>query len=467
MAEILIIDDDEIMSYTLSRMTQHLGHKATIASSLQEGLDIASRKKIDVVFLDVRLPDGNGLEIIPELRATASSPEIIIITAFSNSSGAELALKSGVWDYIEKPSKVNDMKLPLVRALEYRKQKQRALMHFSVDRCGIVGSSTQTTYCVDLMANAATCDANVLIYGETGTGKELFARAIHLNSPRCAGVFMVVDCAALPEHLVESILFGHVKGAYTGADQDSEGLIRQADGGTLFLDEVGELPANLQKTFLRVLQERCFRPVGSKKEINSNFRLVAATNRNLDEMCKKGLFRNDLLHRLRTLSIELPPLREKRGDIKEIAYHYIDKLCDKYDLKPKSVAPEFLNTLIKYNWTGNVRELVNVLESSVNSAAHEPILFPVHIPHRIRAEVTIGSMRDNSLKADDSKPDAQFRKKLPLLRNLLNETKREYMLDLMNVTGGNLDKAIKISGLSKASLYNYFKKFNISAANGR
>jgi two-component system, NtrC family, response regulator len=458
-ADILIIDDDNIMSYTLARMVQQMGHAPVVAVTLNDGLKQALEQSFDVILLDVRLPDGNGLEIIPRLRANPCPPEIIIITAYGDSLGAELSLKSGVWDYIEKPSRVDEMKLPLLRALEYRKQKLAAQIPFTVDRCGIVGSSTQMTCCVDLMAQASVGDANVLINGETGTGKELFARAIHQNSRRGNESFIVVDCAALPQHLVESILFGHAKGAFTGADKASNGLIKQADGGTLFLDEVGELSSFLQKAFLRVLQEHRFRPVGDKRETISNFRLIAATNRDLDQMTRNGLFRNDLLHRLRTLSIELPPLRERAQDIKELILFHVAQLCKKYALESKGFAPEFLDTMTNYPWPGNVRELVNALESAVNAAIHEPILFPIHLPPRIRAQVAVASMEDHANPSNGSSKTSPV--KLPPLKYLIDETRKGYLKELFKQTGGNVAEACKIAGLSKASLYNYLKKYAI------
>jgi len=460
MATILIIDDDSIMSYTLARMVQHMGHTSVTAFSLREGLACFQKQSFDAVFLDVRLPDGNGLKIIPELRSVPDPPDIIILTGYGDCLGAELALKSGVWDYLEKPSSVSQMKLPLLRLLEYRKQKQAAQTPVSIDRGGIVGSSVPMTYCVDLMARAAIGEANVLISGETGTGKELFARAIHRNSRRSRMPFVVVDCAALPERLVESILFGHARGAYTGADQARDGLVKQADGGTLMLDEIGELTPSLQKAFLRVLQEHRFRPVGGKTEQVSQFRLIAATHRDLDELTQTGDFRIDLLHRIRTLSIELPPLRERQSDIEELIHYHLGKLSARYKMTPKGFSPEFISTLTAYPWPGNVRELVNALESALNAAIYEPILFPVHLPPNLRAHVARVSIRTSL-----SPPGSLDR--MPKWRDVLDETRKTYLEKMIERTGGDMVRMQRISGWSRASLYNYLKKYEIDLTAGK
>lgn len=290
-ASILVIDDDEGMCYTLTRMAEEEGHEARAAMTLKEGLEMTSKGEYDVIFLDVRLPDGSGIKAIPQIQAIPTPPEIIIITAYGDKDGAKTALKSGVWDYIEKPARINSLRMSLKRALQYRRQSRNLQDPLTIDRGGIIGKSSKLAMSLTLMVHASQSDASVLIGGETGTGKELFARAIHRNSARSGRHFVVVDCASLTKNLAESILFGHTKGAFTGADRDREGLIRKADCGTLFLDEVGELPLHIQKTFLRVLQERRFLPVGSQEEMTSNFRLVSATNSNLDSEVEAARFR--------------------------------------------------------------------------------------------------------------------------------------------------------------------------------
>ncbi|RLB62102.1 MAG: sigma-54-dependent Fis family transcriptional regulator, partial [Deltaproteobacteria bacterium] len=353
MAKILIIDDEEMMCATLSTLVERKKHIATSAMTLREGIDLAASEDFDVVFLDVKMPDGNGLDALPTIEASPSNPEVIIMTGFGDPNGAELAIKCGAWDYIEKGFSIKEITLSLERALQYRKEKKEADLKrkpIRLKRENIIGSSPALNNCLDLVAQAAESDANVFITGETGTGKELFARAVYENSLRSKENFVVVDCTSLPETLVESLLFGHERGSFTGADRSQNGLVRQAHKGTLFLDEVGELPMTLQKSFLRVLQEHRFRPVGSNKEVESEFRLIAATNRDLDAMVESGEFRSDLLFRLRTFIIELPPLRERREDIKELARYHIDKFCNQYSLDSKGFSPEFLQTLMSYPW---------------------------------------------------------------------------------------------------------------------
>jgi len=266
MARILIIDDDIEVCTLLSMTIERMHHEASYALTLKAGLNENRKNQFDVVFLDVNLPDGNGLEALPRIKESPSSPEVIIITGKGDPDGAELAVKSGAWDYLQKSSSLKELNLQLRRVLRYREEKLNKQQHL-LNRDEIVGSSPLITQCLELVSRAAGSDVNVLITGETGTGKELFAHAIHKNSSRKDKNFVIVDCATLPETLVESILFGHEKGAYTGADRTRPGLISQADGGTLFLDEIGELRLPTQTAFLRVLQERRYRPVGAKAEV--------------------------------------------------------------------------------------------------------------------------------------------------------------------------------------------------------
>ena len=433
MANILIVDDDKAICKGIAAAMNRIGHDSTYALTLKEGLNAAYSDKYDVVFLDVRLPDGNGLNALPEIRRVPSLPEVIIITGEGDPDGAELSIKNDAWDYIEKPLSVEAMTLPLTRALQYRDEKQAKASPVVLKREGIVGNSPSIKASLDLLAQAAGSKANVLITGETGTGKELFAWGIHDNSRDVNENFVVVDCAAIPESLVESALFGYEKGAFTGADKAQEGLIKQADGGTLFLDEVGELSKPLQKAFLRVLQERRFRPIGAKKEVESDFRLVSATNRNLDHAVKNGQFRKDLLYRLRTLSIDLPPLRERPDDIKDLVVHYMRKICEMYGLGLKGLSPDFLEILDAYDWPGNVRELVNTIDWAIVAARSEDTLFSKHLPTRIRIQAARASVSKEThgtkkLGKDDTPPET-FPSMKQFRESLLSEGEKKYMKD--------------------------------------
>ncbi len=471
MARVLIIDDDRMFGEMLSEMVQTLGQESLYAPTLAEGLRLAAAEPFDVVFLDVRMPEGSGLEVLPQVRQTPSAPEVIIITGAGDPDGAELAILKGAWDYIEKQSSIKQMSLPLVRALQYRQEKRLKKPPVALKLEGIVGQSPQMVACYDFVAQAADSEANVLIYGETGTGKELFAKAIHRNSPRSGKDFVVVDCAALPASLVESALFGHEKGAFTSADRSQVGLIKQAHGGTLFLDEVGELPKEIQKAFLRVLQERRFRPVGSRFETESDFRLVAATNRNLDDLAANGEFRRDLLFRLRAITLDLLPLRHRPGDLKDLTLFHIARVCEKWGIGPKGYAPEFLGALLAHDWPGNVRELFNTLEGALAQSRYEPTLFPKHLPSQIRIKVARAAVaKEPSAAADASGAtgtgERAAPKTLPRLHDFrqsaIESAEKDYLSDLMSLTAGNVQEACRISELSPPRLYALLKKNGIS-----
>ncbi len=466
MANVLIIDDDHLMCKSLSLVTKQKGHQTTCADTLALGLEKNQTQSFDVIFLDVNMPDGNGLDFIQQLLANPDAPEVIIITGFGDPHGAEMAIKCGAWDYIEKGASVKDITLSLLRALQYREQKMAGRSNtrtLDFKKEGIIGNSSRLRSCLDLVTQAAISDASVLITGNTGTGKELFAKAVHLASDRKSRKFVVVDCAAMPDNLIEGILFGHEKGSFTSADQAREGLILQANGGTLFLDEVGEMPLSLQKVFLRVLQEHRFRPIGSSRELESNFRLVAATNRNLQQMVEEGTFRSDLLFRISTFIIELPTIAERTEDIPLLARHHADRISAQYNIPPKDFSPEFLQMLMLYRWPGNVRELVNTLERTIAVARNEPVLFPKHLPMQIRIEVTQQGMHKEQQPEGTA---AQFSvESLPQLSDYRDsiyiKAEQKYLQELMNLSDYNVTEACKISGLSTSRLYALLKKHSI------
>ncbi len=469
MSNILIIDDEEQVCEMLSQIVSREGHESESALTLEDGLQKAMNKAFDAILLDVCLPDGNGLDILPRLIALPDSPEVIIITGEGDPDGAELALKEGAWDYIEKPLSMNKVTLPLTRALEYRelhlKSRQKPAI---LKREGIIGSSPEMERTLNELSEAVAINGNVLITGETGTGKELFARALHENSNRAKQNFIVVDCAALNESLAESTLFGHRKGAFTGAHNDHVGLVQQADKGTLFLDEVGELPLGLQKKFLRVLQEKQFRPVGGHEELKSDFRLLAATNRNLDTMVQNSEFREDLLYRLGSIQINIPPLRDRISDIEELTYFYTSKICKPMGLKPKQIHSDFLEILRAYDWPGNVRELANILEQAISSAMEDPVLYRKHLPNELRISLT----RRNVNKEDIN--GSNFRKDMPFFnlddapdwktfrQRILEEAEEEYFNRLISLTNGDRKKIESISGLGHSRVYGLLKKHGLN-----
>jgi two-component system NtrC family response regulator len=466
MSKILIIDDDKMICKTLARNIQHMGHESTSVFTLEDGLEAVLYGAFDVVFLDVRLPDGNGLDALPMMQKADSSPEIIIITGDGDPDGAQLAIETGAWAYVQKPFNMENLGLQLSRALQYHEKKSQTKPLAILRREGIVGSSPELETCLDLVAQMANSDLNVLITGETGTGKELFAKTVHRNSARSTKNFVVLDCASLPENLVGSMLFGHEKGAFTGAEKPRVGFMKEADGGTLFLDEVGELPLTIQKDFLRALQEHRFCPLGSNKEIESDFRLVSATNRDLGARVQSGQFRKDLYFRIQAVTIELPPLRARPGDIKEIALHYIAKLCERYGTETKGVSPDFFDALTVYDWPGNVRELLNTMERVLAVARFEPTLFLRHLPTELRVHQARASVGETGMEEEIYSKKGSQVPTLPKLQTVrdaaLASAENQYLHDLMLLTKRNIKEACRISGLSQSRLYYLLRKYNIN-----
>lgn len=466
MAEILIVDDDALYCDMLADHIQRAGHGVSLAHDLAEGREKVAANAFDVVFLDIRLPDGSGLDMLPELKTcTFPPPEVIIVTGFSDAQSAELAIQHGAWDYVQKQSSIQVVMLSLFRALQYRESRSAVASRVAFYSPELVGHSHAFRACLNIAAQAAGSDVNVLVTGETGTGKELFAKAIHENSPRATAPFVVVDCTALPENLIGSLLFGHEKGAFTGADQKNQGLIQQADGGTLFLDEIGDMPLEIQKSFLRVLQERRFRPLGASKEVTSNFRLIAATNRDLDQLVAEDRFRKDLLFRLRAMTIELPPMRDRMDDIDALASHFVGRECALRGGQVKGLAEDFSETLREHNWPGNVRELANAVAAAVARAGHDPLLFAAHLPPHIRVPLLKAAVA-----AEDSTATAAaeiavgpqgISAEFAPLRDMRDQFEKHYLEEMIRRSDGNIETACQISGLSRPHVYSLLKKHNL------
>ncbi|MDO4767583.1 MAG: sigma-54 dependent transcriptional regulator [Pseudomonadota bacterium] len=457
MSRILIVDDDPQIGETLAAMAARLEHQCLTARTLREALSCLRQGDIDLVFLDVRLPDGNGLDALGAISALSNPPYVIVLTGQGDPEGAELAIRSGVWDYLVKPSPIRQIRDTLNRALASREEK-RDPGRF-LDLTDVVGQSpAMRRQCYERIAQASGSDSTVLITGETGTGKELLARTIHRNSTRSAQSFVPVDCAALAESLLESTLFGHVKGAFTGATRDGTGLVKLADQGTLFLDEIGELPLSAQKTFLRVLQERRFRPVGSSQELESDFRLVCATNQDLEGMVRAGRFRQDLFYRINTIRVELPPLREREGDIEPLARHHIERFCRQHRMPCKTMAPEFVRTLEQYEWPGNVRELFNTVEQALVLSGAGQTVYAQHLPRSVRVRAA------RSLLARPEAPmlDANgMEEAFPTLKDFKSRMEAEYLAGLIKKYGRDVQRMAQVSGLSRSHLYAVLKKHGL------
>ncbi len=453
MANILIVDDDPMLAEMLASRLKLADHRVELANSLQLGVDRAQNDLFDVIFLDVQFPEGSGLDAFSQFSTVASQPEIIIMTGSGDPDGAKKAIQLGAWSYLEKPHVLRNLLLPLTRALQYREEKKKiTVVPVALKRNTIIGKSPLMLSCLDQLAKAASSDASVLITGETGTGKEIFARAIHDNSNRSQQAFVVVDCASLPENLIESTLFGHVRGAFTGADRTTTGLIQMAHGGTLFLDEIGELTERIQKTFLRVLQEHQYRPIGGTKEEHSDFRVIAATNRNLDQAATAGTFRKDLLFRLRSFGLHLPPLRDRKEDIRLLTRHFLARLCDRRKIAYKGIGEDFFEYLMAHEWPGNVRELQQTLEQVFANAVHHPTLFAYHLPEGIRIHKTLERIQATATRAplsDDSRPLSA----LPLWKDFRTAIEKAYIQQLLDSTAGSIKESCRISGLSRARLY--------------
>ncbi len=461
MARILVIDDDELVRKSFLRLFSGMGHEVLLADSLGAG-EAEARKGVDVICLDLDLPDGDGLKAIDALAAAEGHPEVIVITGLGSFYGAQETLQGKAWDYIRKPASPQVIKDTLQSALHYRRdaREQRTVTpHF--DRSGIQGEDASIQCALREMEKAAKSDASVLISGETGVGKELAAKAIHKNSRRKAGPFIVVDCSNMTDTLIESLLYGHVKGAFTGAHADRKGLVAEADGGVLFLDEVGEMSLSLQKSFLRVIQERRYRAVGSGREHSSDFRLIAATNRDLNEMTREGTFRADLLFRIRTVEIVLPPLRERGEDRERLARHFIDLFCDRYGLEPKQLSDELSRVVLGYRWPGNVRELASAMEAAVINAGGDPVIVPKHLPGNVRLcflrerEEQFKEMaRTSSAPPSESSEPQTAEDFVPYdVHKAMRDF--EYFSKLLEATRHDISLASRVSGLSVPSIYRH------------
>ena len=368
--KILVADDEQSMREFLEIMFKKEGYHVSLAPNGEEVLKLAEKEIFDLVLLDIRMPRLDGISVLKKLKAISPETIVIMITAYASADTAIKAMKEGAYDYITKPFKVEEIKLIIKNALEKKNLQQENILLKQVVRDryhfdNIIGQSSKMLALYDLLEKVAPTKTNILITGESGTGKELVAKAMHYNSPRKDKPFVTLNCGAIPESLIESELFGHMKGAFTDAIATKKGLFELADEGTIFLDEISELPLLMQVKLLRVLQDKEFKRVGGTEDIRVDVRIISATNKDLEEGVREKRFREDLFYRLNVIQIKIPPLREKREDIPPLTTHFLKKYSEELNKNMSTISPEALRILLNYDYPGNVRELQNIIERAV------------------------------------------------------------------------------------------------------
>ena len=443
---LLVVDDDETLLEMMQQRFERTGMKVFAATKGVEAINLASGERIDVALLDINLPDANGLDLLAKLKEQHPELEVIMLTAHASVDSALTAMRSGAYDYLTKPFHFDELEVHIQKAHEKVKLARRERqwvehIGFESPRYKMVGSSTQHRRVMQLIEKVAPSDATILIRGPSGTGKELVARALHYNSPRRNRPLVTVNCAALQETLLESELFGHEKGAFTGAVQAKPGLVEVAEGGTLFIDEIAEMLPGLQAKLLRVLENGHYRRVGSTRETIADVRIVAATNKNLEEEQKNNRFREDLYYRLNVVTIMLPALKDRREDIRELVEHFLH--TRRTGAVPFEISPEAMETLTQYDWPGNIRELANVLERA-------QILAEEHT-------ITLDDLPENIVEIRAAEPPSPGDDP-----HLLREMERRHVLAMLRQEKGNKVRAAKVLGISRRALYRLIAKYRFS-----
>jgi len=440
----LIVDDDPVALDLLREVLSKEGYEVVSALSAEEAISQGIENIFDVIITDVRMGEKDGMDVLRSFKKTSPETAVIMITAFGSIDTAIEAIREGAFDYISKPFKLEEIKITVRRALEQRRllrenqyYRQELLEKYQFKN--VIGRTPQMFQVYKTIARVADTKSTILLYGERGTGKELVARSIHYNSQRSDRPFVTVDCASLVETLMESELFGHVRGAFTGALQAKRGLFEEAAGGTLFLDEVGNLSLSTQAKLLRFLQEFEIKRVGGTENIKVDVRVIAATNQFLEPLVKSGNFREDLFDRLNVVPISLPPLREKKEDIPLLIIHFLQKSSEENRKQISHISPEALDILTQYSWPGNVRELRHTIERAVVLST-QPIILPEDLPKKMLEEV--------------KGKEIQFPEELLPLR----EVEKRYVLKVLRETKGNKKKASEILGIDRTTLYRILEK---------
>lgn len=444
-APILIVEDDPAILELLEEELSDAGYSTQGVESAEDAIATLSHSQVKLIISDVRLPGISGMTLLENLRRDGNPVGFIVITAFGTIEQAVEALKIGADDFLTKPLDLENVRESVFRVLENRRLASRLadIDHKEASFHGLVGASETMQSLFHDASRLAKSDAPILILGESGTGKELLARAIHAESPRHSAPFVAVNCASIPSELMESEFFGHVKGAFTGANESRQGLFQAASGGSLFLDEIGEMSPALQAKLLRALQEKTIRAVGAEKEEKVDVRIIAATHRDLEEEIKNENFRSDLFYRLETFSLRIPPLREREGDIEQLVASLIDKHAEAQDKPIQRVEPLALQALLTYSYPGNVRELENAIMRAV-TLAEDGILSHADLPERIRHHED-----DKPSLADSSVVDGDNGNRWPRLEDV----EKRYIQKVLEATGGNKRRTADILGIARKTLY--------------
>ena len=448
--KILIVDDDRNLLEVLKVRVESAGYDVFAAVREQDALDAARNEAFDLSIVDLQLERSSGIVLMKELRLLLPDMPVIILTAFGTIESAVQAMKQGAYGYLTKPFNPRDLFTHIEKALENSRltveiNRLKGLLQEGYDSPDMVVKSDKMQQVLNIVSRVAGMDSTVYVHGESGTGKELIAKAIHLASDRKDKPFVALNCAALPESLLESRLFGHEKGAFTGAVQTTKGMFSQAHEGTIFLDEIGDMSLAIQAKLLRVLEERCFYPIGSEKLVEVDVRVIVATNKDLEEEVKKGLFRSDLFYRIHVIPIYLPPLRERKEDIPPLVEHFLTRLSQQMKKEIKGVTPEAMRKLMLHEWAGNVRELENTLEYAAAMTRDDMLTEEFILPSR------------------HSPSEEPFRP----LKEARDAFERGYLIKLLQACKGNISEAADLAGKYRTDFYSLLKKHSLNPADFR
>jgi len=455
-SRILVVDDEESIREFLEIMLKKEGYEITLAEDGQKAKDLLAKKSFDMIISDLQMPNVTGLELLKHVKESYPDIVFMLITAFGTTETAVEAMKMGAYDYLTKPFKIDEVRLNIHNALrsrnlevENRSLKKELVKEYSFQN--IVGNAPVMHVIFDLIRRVSQTPTNVLITGESGTGKEVIAKAIHYSGPLKDKPFVTINCGAIPENLMESEMFGHKKGSFTGAVSDKVGLFEVADNGTLFLDEVGELPLTIQVKLLRAIQERVIRRVGATDDMKIDVRIIAATNRNLEDMVAKGTFRQDLFYRLNVINIRTPSLRERRDDIPLLAAHFLKKYNERLNKNIGGISQEAMEILKKYDYPGNVRELENMIERTVALEGGATIL-PESLPPMVNTSSGRKIASSNEIEIGDDGID---------LDKVMGQIEKELLIKAIHATNGIKKRAAKLLHISFRSMRYRIEKYNL------